>query len=341
MCFSGLITFLLFLRLMENRLKFAISGCGNIALRHATAAAHFGELIGVCDTDEFKTGKFVEWFDCNAYHNLEDMLSGEPDIDIVCICSPNYLHASQSITCMEKGFHVLCEKPMAINISDAVKMVETSKQTGKELFIVKQMRHYPSISFIKDLISKGALGKIFSVHTSCFWNRPADYYQDWKGSKDKDGGTLFTQFSHYIDLLLWLFGSVEKAGLISANRAHPKIEFEDVGMINLVFHSGAVGSFNYTVNAPQKTVDNSLNIFAEKGSIKLNGSMLENFEYFNVEGVERPPEEKGNILNKEQSHFKVYENVIRALTEQAHEVLKAEKSIESIRLIEELYQTTQ
>lgn len=324
-------------RQMNNVIKFVISGCGHIALRHATASAHFGELIAVCDADISKTKKFAEWFDCNTYNSIDEMLRNEADADVVSICTPNYLHCPQSILSLEKGFHVICEKPMAINISDAKKMISASQSAGRELFVVKQMRYYPLIAYLKKLIDERSLGKIFSIHINCFWNRGVDYYHDWKGSKEKDGGTLFTQFSHYVDLLIWLFGKVNHTKFISANLAHPEIEFEDTGVVSFEMESGAIGNLSYSVNTYDRNIENSVSIIAEKGSIKINGAMLDHFEYFKVKGIEAPPIFENGFVNKEHSHFKVYENVANALNGSTHSILKASESIESIELIEGIY----
>ncbi len=320
---------------MDHKLNFAISGCGNIAFRHAAAASNFGNLIAVCDADISKASKLAEQFNCKAYGSLSAMLLAE-NADVISICTPNYLHAPQSIECLQKGFHVVCEKPMAINMTDAEEMVATSTKTEKELFIVKQLRYYPHLIFIKNIIENGLLGKIYSFHINCFWNRPQDYYRDWKGSKEKDGGTLYTQFSHYIDLVLWFFGNVKQVQFTSSNLAHPNIEFEDTGMINMIMENGSIGGLSYTVNAYEKNVENSITIFAENGTLKLTGQMLDKFEYFNVKDVNQPFDLAAKN-HKDQSHFTVYENVVKALNGNNHFALKADESIASIQLIDHIY----
>src|SRR4030095_2280179 len=126
----------------------------------------------------------------------------------------------------------LCEKPMAITTHDAQEMINTEKQTGKRLFVVKQNRYNPPVVFVKKLIDEKKLGRILSFQMNCFWNRPASYYQSsWKGTKNMDGGTLFTQFSHFIDLLYWLLGDVSKVTGQRKNFSHKgSIEFEDTGV---------------------------------------------------------------------------------------------------------------
>jgi predicted dehydrogenase len=321
---------------MSKKINFAISGCGNIAGRHASAIVNYGNLVAVCDSDVNKALKLAEHFQCEAYDSLHKMLNEKTEIDMVSICTPNFLHAPQSVECLQNKKQVLCEKPMAITVKDAEEMIAAAKHADKNLFIVKQLRYYPSLIFIKNLLEKGRLGKIYSFHINCFWNRPDAYYKDWKGSKQKDGGALFTQFSHYIDLLIWLFGEVKEVQFLSGNLAHAHIEYEDVGLINMKMETGCIGSMNYTVNAFEKNAENSFSIFAENGQLKLTGQMLEKFEYFNVKNTIQPEFAQENTP-AHQSHFKVYEHVVNALNGNASNALKADESISTIRLIERIY----
>jgi len=188
-----------------NLRKFAIVGCGRIGMRHAEHIQKLAQLVAVCDIDSVKATVFSEKFICKAYQHIEDMLANEKDIDVVSICSPNGLHAKHSILSLEAGFHVLCEKPMAINVQDCGEMIKTAERMNKRLFAIKQNRFNPPVAAVKKLIDENKLGKIMSVQLSCFWNRNEDYYHNsWKGTKDLDGGTLYTQFSHFVDLLYWL-----------------------------------------------------------------------------------------------------------------------------------------
>lgn len=324
---------------MKEKYNFAIIGCGTIAQRHANAISHFGNLFSVCDDNKTNAKSLSEKYNCAVFDDIDSMLFAKNEIDVVSICSPNYLHASQSIKCVESGFDVICEKPMAITVEDANLMVEASKRTGKNIFVVKQVRYYPHIEFIKNLIDDNVLGNIYSFHINCFWNRPDNYYKGWKGKKLTDGGTLFTQFSHYIDLLLWFFGDTKNVHFTSYNFSHPSIEFEDSGIITFNMKSGAIGSFNYNVNAISQNLENAISIFAEKGSLKISGAMLNQFEYFKIKNTTSPVNINATAIDKSQSHFKVYENIINALNGHHHSSLKAEESLKSIALIENIYKS--
>ena len=187
---------------MTSKIKFAIIGCGRIAQRHAEHINNQGILSAVCDVDEEKADAMALKYGAKAYYDVKDLLENEKEIDVVSICSPNGLHHSHAILALKAGFHVLCEKPMAISVHDCGEMIKAAEKANKRLFAIKQNRFNPPVVAIKNAIEDGKLGKIYSVQLSCFWNRNADYYQNsWKGTKDLDGGTLYTQFSHFIDLL--------------------------------------------------------------------------------------------------------------------------------------------
>ena len=253
--------------------NFAIIGCGRIAQRHAKHISNSGKLIAVCDNVEEKAKKLAEDYSANYYTTVDELLENENNIDIVSICSPNGLHAEHTIKALNKGKHVVCEKPMALNSYDAGEMIKTAERVNKRLFIVKQNRFNPPVSKIKELIDNKILGKIYSVQLSCFWNRDFEYYvNSWKGTKLLDGGTLFTQFSHFVDLLYWMIGDIKSVKAFRNNFAHNSvIEFEDTGVIALEFLNGALGTINYTVNSYDSNMEGSLTIFAENGTVKIGG----------------------------------------------------------------------
>ena len=186
----------------ESPLKFAIIGCGRIAERHAEHIHRLGKLEATCDIIPEKAKALAAKYGARPYHNADEFLSKDMSADVVAVCSPNGLHATHAIRALQAGFHVLCEKPMALTVQDCGEMINAAERANKRLFIVKQNRFNPPVAAVKKLIEEGRLGKIYSVQLNCFWNRNEEYYKNsWKGTKDLDGGTLFTQFSHFIDLL--------------------------------------------------------------------------------------------------------------------------------------------
>ncbi len=324
--------------------SFAIIGCGRIAKRHAEQIIKHGKLAAVCDIIPEKADEMAMLYQAKAYYSIEELLKQETDLQVVSICTPNGLHANHSIKALEAGHHVLCEKPLCIAVEDGKKMIAAAEKAVKKLFVVKQNRYNPPVAFLKDLVANGKLGKIYSFQINCFWNRPTAYYTDWKGSKALDGGTIFTQFSHFIDLLYWLLGDVATVKAITGNFAHPSIEFEDTGIVAFEMQSGAIGSLNYTVNSFEKNMEGSFTVFAEKGTVKIGGQYLNELEYCTVAGVEKPDLPIGNPANgygfyqgSMSNHDKVYENLIKALADDNHEFANAEDGLKTVEIIGKIY----
>ena len=331
-----------------SKVKFGIVGCGRIAQRHAEHIENLGTLVAVCDVIKEKADQMAEKYNAKAYYEIEDMLAAGNEMDVVSIVSPNGLHAEHSIKALNSGFHVLCEKPMAISVNDCGEMIKTAEKNNKRLFAIKQNRFNPPIEAVKKVIDEGRLGKIFSVQLSCFWNRNEDYYSNsWKGTKDMDGGTLYTQFSHFIDLLYWIIGDVKEAKAIIENYAHEGIiEFEDTGVAILKFHNGAIGTVNYTVNSYGKNMEGSLTIFAEKGTVKIGGQYLNELEYQNIENYKienlaegNKPNNYGTYFGSMSNHDKVYANVIDVLQNGASISTNAFEGLKTIEIIDKIYES--
>ncbi len=323
---------------------FAIIGCGRIGHRHAEQAAKYGSLAAVCDIIPEKANQLAAAYGAKAYYNIDKLLANEKELDVVSVCTPNGLHAIHSIKALEAGCNVLCEKPLCIAVEEGRQMLEVEKRAGKKLFVVKQNRYNPPVAFLKQLIADNKLGHIYSFQINCFWNRPAAYYTDWKGTKQLDGGTLFTQFSHFIDLLYWLLGEVASVKTLAKNFAHSTIEFEDTGAVLFEMKNGSIGTLNYTVNSFGKNMEGSFTVFAEKGTVKIGGQYLNELEFFNMHDVQHPSLPKGNPANgygfyqgSMSNHDKVYENLLLALQNPAHEFAGAEEGLMTVKIIHTIY----
>jgi len=331
---------------MKSNLRFAIIGCGNIAQRHATHIDNNGKLVAVCDIIPERACELAKKYNARSYSDVDLLLTENPDVDVVSVCSPNGLHAEHSIKALNAGFHVLCEKPMAINVFDCGEMIKAAEKANKRLFAVKQNRFNPPVVAVKKTIDEGRLGKIFSVQLNCFWNRNADYYKNsWKGTIDLDGGTLFTQFSHFIDLLYWLIGDIRNVECYLKNFAHKNIiEFEDTGVVIMEFFNGAIGALNYTVNSYARNMEGSLTIFAEKGTVKIGGQYLNELEYQNIDNYKIENLQSGNKANNYgnyegsmSNHDKVYENLVDVLNNNAVITTSSFEGLKSVEIIEKIY----
>jgi predicted dehydrogenase len=331
-------------------INFAIVGCGRIAQRHAEHISKRGKLIAVCDVVAEKANAMAESFGAVAYTDYTEMLKNETIIDVVAVCSPNGLHAIHSIEALKDGYHVLCEKPMGLTMQECGDMIQAAERANKRLFAIKQNRYNPPVAAVKDVIESGKLGKVMSIQLSCFWNRNTDYYANsWKGTNDLDGGTLFTQFSHFVDLLYWLIGDVDEVAAMMGNFAHQGIiEFEDTGVAILKFTNGAIGTINYTVNSFQKNMEGSLTIFGEKGTVKIGGQYLNELEYQNIEDykIENLPEGNkannyGNYTGSMSNHDKVYDNLIEVLTHNAAITTSSYEGMKVVEIIQKIYKSAQ
>ena len=327
-------------------LNFAIIGCGRIAQRHAEHIQNNGHLLAVCDIVPEKAATLAAQYGAKSYSAYQDLLQEHSDLDVVAICTPNGLHAEHSIAALKAGFHVLCEKPMALSVQDCGAMINAAERANRRLFIVKQNRFNPPVAAVKKIIEEGRLGNIYSVQLNCFWNRNNAYYENsWKGSKDLDGGTLFTQFSHFIDLLYWLVGDVKEAQSFIQNYHHDGIiEFEDTGVVTLKFYNGAIGTINYTVNSFEKNMEGSLTIFGEKGTVKIGGQYLNEMEYQRIDGYEikdlpagNPPNSYGQYFGSMSNHDKVYENVADVLSKGGIIATNGFEGLKTVEIIDKIY----
>ena len=327
-------------------MNFAIIGCGRIAQRHAAHISKHGKLIAVCDVVKEKADTLGNEYQSNVFYNIDDLLNSNLNIDIVAVCSPNGLHADHSIKSLNNGFNVLCEKPVAINTHDAGEMIKAAEKNNKRLFAIKQNRFNPPVLAIKKALDENRFGKLLSVQLSCFWNRNEDYYNNsWKGTKDLDGGTLFTQFSHFIDLLYWLIGDVEELEAYISNSNHQNIiEFEDSGVVILKFKNNAIGTINYTVNSFGKNMEGSLTIFGEKGTAKIGGQYINELEYQNFEDYSIQDLPAGNTANNYgkylgsmSNHDKIYENLMDVLLNGASINTNIFDALKTVEIIEKIY----
>ena len=327
-------------------MQFAIIGCGNIGKRHAEQIQAVGKLVAVCDIIKSKAEELGKKYSAAVFTSIEDLFANKKEIDVAAICTPNGLHAQHSIRSLQEGCHVLCEKPMAIRSSDCTAMIHEAEKAGKHLFVVKQNRFNPPVVAVKKLIEEKRLGSIYSIQLNCFWNRDAKYYENsWKGTIDLDGGTLFTQFSHFIDLLYWLIGDVKQVKGFKKNLAHKNIiEFEDTGVIIVEFENGTIGTVNYTVNSYKKNMEGSLTIFGEKGTVKIGGQYLNELEYQQIQDYVIPDLPAGNKANEYgfykgsmSNHDKVYKNLVDVIQNNAPMIASSRDGLKTVQIIEKIY----
>jgi UDP-N-acetyl-2-amino-2-deoxyglucuronate dehydrogenase len=333
----------------KSSLRFAIIGCGKIARRHAEHIIALAQLAAVCDTDEDKANEMAMAYKVESYYSIFDLFSHEK-FDVAVICTPNGLHAEHSVYAFQNGVHVICEKPMALRKVDCQKMMDAAQQSNKELFVVKQNRYNPPVVKLKQAIDEGKLGHIFSVQLNCFWNRDLRYYHEasWRGTRSMDGGVLFTQFSHFVDLMLWLIkDEVSESHLLMQNFLHQGVtEIEDTGAAVIRFSQGAIGSIHFTTNSYRKNMEGSITVFGEKGTVKVGGEYLNQLVYqelgdFAIQDVQsaNPPNRYDGYSGSMSNHGLFYENVIDVLENKAAKTTDMQEALQTVALIEKIYQS--
>lgn len=256
-----------------RKIRIAIVGCGRISKNHFGSIEKHSdniELVAICDTDESVLNTHKEQYQVNAYLKLDDMLKNE-ELDIVAICTPSGVHPNQVIAVAKHGVHVMTEKPMATRWSDGVRMVKACDKAGVRLFVVKQNRRNTTLQLLKRAVEEKRFGKIHMVHLNVFWTRPQAYYDQakWRGTWEFDGGAFMNQASHYVDLLDWLIGPVDKVqAMMNTTR---DIEVEDTGVLNVCWRNGALGSMSVTMLTYPKNLEGSITILGEKGTVRVGG----------------------------------------------------------------------
>ena len=309
-----------------NYKRLALVGCGRISNRHieAVAANEGVQFKTVCDIIEERAKLLAEKAGCNYVTNIRDI----PEVDIIIIATPSGSHPKHVMEVAEhcKTKYISCEKPVSLTVREAVEMYRYLEKKKIGFLPIYQNRYNPLIQFIKNLIDNGDLGKIFQFNSNVFWNRNDDYFvNNWHGSIDLDGGVLYTQASHYIDMLHFFFGrSIENKGHGGNQR---NLEVHDSVSAVLKFENGTVGSINATISTYRQNYLTGLTIIGEKGTITLSGTNLNTIDFWDVEGMEKPDMDfkldhqygKGHdtmyeyIVKEEWGQFPTYEDVIAGI----------------------------
>jgi UDP-N-acetyl-2-amino-2-deoxyglucuronate dehydrogenase len=319
---------------------FAVVGYGRIGKRHAALIDSHPEarLRALVDVN----GKEIEGVP--LFPSLEALLASplSEDIQVVDIATPNGLHATQACLALENGKHVVVEKPLALTKSDGEKILTSAAANARQVFVVLQNRYAAPAQWLKRLVDSGSLGHIHMVQIDGYWNRDERYYSssDWHGTKTLDGGVLFTQFSHFVDMIYWLFGDIKDIRGRFANFAHGKLtDFADSGMIHFSLASGGIGSLNVSTAVWDKNLESSLTIIAEFGSVRLSGQYMERVEYCHIrDGGWTPPlAPEGPARDPEANHRKVIWNVMDVLKGRASSDTDPADALKVVDIIERMY----
>ena len=331
-----------------DAVRFAVVGCGNIGSRHlAILDAQPGvRLTGFCDVDAATLARFEQLYpNARAFPTIDALLR-DVDADVVTVCTPHYLHAEHAQLVVGSRRHALVEKPMAIRSGDAVRMIESARQAGVLLLVVKQNRYNKPVALVRDALDRGALGRILMAECNVIWNRRDSYYSNspWLGRRAFEGGALYTQVSHFIDLLIWFCGDVVDAGGFIDTKNHA-VEVEDCGAAWLRFSGGTLASLCWTTCAHEKNFEGSIVLICEKGVVKIGGQYLNQIDHWNVGDLPLPdgiewtdqPNAYGHHQGTSSNHDKVFADVVRRVRSEADRVVAGEEALRTVRAIELIY----
>lgn len=331
-----------------SKIKFAVVGQGHIGKRHAEMVRRNPncELVAVCDVapkEKLGLDNLTEKF----YNSIDELLTAHPEVEVVNVCTPNGLHCEHSLKALEKDKHVVVEKPMALSKSDCEKILYTALHHHKTVFCVMQNRYSPPSVWLKDIVEKKVLGDIYMVQLNCYWNRDDRYYKkgNWKGTTDLDGGTLFTQFSHWIDIMYWVFGDITNIQAKFADFNHQtSTAFEDSGFVSFDFINGGMGCVNYSTSVWDKNLESSLTIVGSKGSVKVGGQYMDQIEVCNIKDYTMPVLKETNPANdygaykgSANNHHNVIENVVDTLSGKNKITTNALEGLKVVDIIERIY----
>ncbi|HEX7413955.1 MAG TPA: Gfo/Idh/MocA family oxidoreductase [Bacteroidia bacterium] len=331
-----------------SKIKFAVIGQGHIGKRHAEMVRRNSqsELVAVCDIlpiEKIGLDNLREKF----YTNVDELFKNHPEIEVINVCTPNGLHAEHALKALETGKHVVVEKPMALTKSDCEKVIYAALHHHKTVFCVMQNRYSPPSVWLKEIIDNKTLGDIYMVQLNCYWNRDDRYYKkgNWKGTENLDGGTLFTQFSHWVDIMYWLFGDIKNIQAKFADFNHRNsTAFEDSGFVSFDFVNGGMGSINYSTAVWDKNLESSLTVVGSNGSIKVGGQYMDTVEVCNIKDYTMPKLSDTNPANdygaykgSANNHHNVIENVVNTLTGKNKITTNALEGLKVVGIIERIY----
>ena len=293
-----------------NVFKLALVGCGRVSKRHieAVRAVDGIDIAMVCDTDANKARTVAEQL---SVPYVTDYLTIK-DVDIVSVMTPSGMHPRHVIDLAEQTNipYIVCEKPVSLTQREIYEMYERVKKAGKVLLPVYQNRYNPLIVFLKDLIDSGKLGKIHQFVCNIFWNRDDAYFMnDWHGTKAYDGGVFYTQASHYVDMILFLFGKLTNAhGLGGSLR---KFEVHDSVSAICEMQNGTVGALNATISVYRTNYLTELTVIGEKGTIRFSGTNLNRIDFWDVKNMDKPDMDFTLDHQYGKGHNTMYEYIVQ------------------------------
>lgn len=330
-----------------QKIKIAVVGCGRISKNHFGSIEQLDtefELVAVCDNNPTVLAAHTAQYKVPGYLSLDELLEKE-DIDLVTLCTPSGIHASQTIKAANAKVHVITEKPMATKWEDGLAMVKACDDAGVRLFVVKQNRRNSTLQLLKRAADEKRFGKIHMVHINVFWNRPQEYYDraSWSGTWDMDGGAFMNQATHYVDLLHWVVGPIEKVHAMTST--HREIDVEDTGVVNFKWRNGALGSMAVTMCTYPQNLEGSITILGEKGTVRIGGVAVNDIQEWSF-SESRDYDGEVDSANYQTSsvygfgHPPYFQNVADVLRGKAEPETDGREGLKSLELLISIYRSS-
>ena len=331
----------------SRNLRIGLVGCGRIFPNHLGALqAHSADctLAAVCDIDSAALDAAVRQSGAAGYEDYQTMLAKE-ELDVVSICTPSGLHPEQGMMAARGGMHVIVEKPMALDLEQADRLIEQCAEAGVQLFVVKQNRLNQAMQRLHQAVADNRFGQIYGVYVNVFWRRTQAYYDqaDWRGTWALDGGAFMNQACHFVDAAQWLIGEVDSVTAITATLAR-QIEVEDSGAAILRFRNGAIGTINVSMLAYPDNREGSLMILGENGTARVGGVALNQVEVW--EFADQREEDEQIIRNQDgppnvygYGHTAYYRNVLDTLQGRGEPLTDGLSGRKSLELVLAIYQS--
>lgn len=335
-------------------MNYALIGCGRIAVNHVKAVANNGlNFVAMCDIDDSKFDIMLEKAGCGEFSEIErysdykKMLKEHPEIELIAIATESGKHASIALDCISEGKNLIIEKPIAMSIEDAEKIIAHAKEKGVKVSACHQNRFNVAVQKTRDAIESGRFGKLSHGSINVRWNRNEDYYKQapWRGTWAEDGGCLMNQCIHGIDLLRWMMGDeVTEVYGSTRQQFHNYLETEDVGVAVVKFANGAIGTIEGTTNVYPKNLEETLYLFGEKGTVKIGGTSTNNLDIWDF--ADETDEDKGNKGLKEETsnvygngHTLLYKDMVSSIEEDREPYVDAVAGRNALEIVLAIYKS--
>lgn len=313
--------------------RVGIIGCGAVAQRHATAMQDEGtglKLGIVYDTYDHRARQFCDRFRVASAATLEEILRA--DVELICVCTPNDTHTELAAAALVSGKHVVVEHPLALTPLEAEHLCCLAAESDRRLFVMRQRRYLPTIQNVRLALNAGHLGTLRNVEAIMLWSRTEAYFaeSEWRG-RPQSGGVMVNQASHFLDILLYLFGSYSVLSGARGSLRH-RLHTEDTAMGTIGFMSGVEASFFFTVSECERNVA-VLTVEGDQGSLQLGGKEWEQVLKWNVPTPFRPsPTDEG-------THKGFLSRVDRRLRGHDIEIVEGGDALGTVQLIDEFYRS--